>query len=104
MGELPNVAPYESCIVCFKGDTTTAVAFRGPAEWLIAGLWRLGVPKEQAEATILQLAHDEYECDYGQVPPGEMQNVVLVCEDCASKAELTAAPIGGEITQYRAPP
>ena len=40
-----------SCIVCLHG-TDTALAFRGSVEWVAAGLCALGVPADQAVATV----------------------------------------------------
>ena len=57
MSQLPKVAPHDSCIACFKGNTTTAVAFEGSAEAHIALLWNVGIPSDQAQATVL--AHCE---------------------------------------------
>ena len=39
--------PFQSCVVCFRGDTTTAMMFRGEAELVIAGFMRLGLPEEE---------------------------------------------------------
>jgi hypothetical protein len=32
MTDVPRVAPYESCVACFRGDTDTAFVLRGEAE------------------------------------------------------------------------
>jgi len=42
----------ETCIVCLRG-TDTGLAFEGEAEWLLAGLEQLGVPEDEAYATLL---------------------------------------------------
>jgi hypothetical protein len=45
---IPAVAPYHSCVVCFKGDTTTGLAFKGEAGWVLAGMEMIGIPEERA--------------------------------------------------------
>jgi hypothetical protein len=66
-----------SCVVCLQG-CDTALAFRGEAEWIIAGLRVLGLPSGEAEQT---LAHATG-CDPDMVPNGELTVPVRVCESC----------------------
>jgi hypothetical protein len=47
MTPVPMMAPWDSCIGCFAGDTKTAFAVEGEAEWHIAAL---------AQATVRQSA------------------------------------------------
>jgi hypothetical protein len=96
-----EVAPYESCIVCFRGDTTTAIGFRGEAEWCIAGLLRLGVPPDQAEATFLPFAKHELGCDPGTVPDGQIDYAVRLCRACANRVGAHVGDVrDGEIPTY----
>jgi hypothetical protein len=61
---VPSVAPFESCVSCFRGDTRTIVFIEGEAEWHIAGLSRLaGIPLDQADATFMHLAEHVLGCD-----------------------------------------
>ena len=38
----------DSCVVCLQG-CDTGLAFRGEAEWVLAGLHVLGIPDDEAE-------------------------------------------------------
>jgi hypothetical protein len=78
----------DSCVVCFQG-CDTAVAFRGEAEWVVAGLSVLGVPMDQAATTVSMLA----ECEPGMCPEGQMTVAVRVCEACHAKSR-TGFPVG----------
>ena len=89
---LPALAPHDPCIVCFKGDTTTVVGFDGSLEWKAGGLIALGVPPDQAVATVEQFA-----------PVGRPM-VTLVCERCAARAGFPVMPVsGGKVPVSRQP-
>jgi hypothetical protein len=77
--DVPAIAPHEPCIVCFRGDTTTALALIGSPEWQIAGLINLGVPESEAFATIEHARTDEH---YSEKMP------VRVCAACAQRAGM----------------
>jgi hypothetical protein len=82
------LAPYESCMSCYKGDTTTAVAFTGSREYVVAALV-VGVGVEEPVA--MQLVYDHYT---GR-PFG-----VRLCSECAQTAGLTVGPANGGIPNY----
>lgn len=74
---------YEgTCLVCFQG-TDTGVAFRGSAEWLIAGLVTLGIPSDEATTMVCSF----FGCKRGMVPMGRVDLSVRVCDRCATKAK-----------------
>jgi hypothetical protein len=102
-GDLPIVAPFESCIVCFAGDTTTCIAFEGEAEWMIAGLHKIGLPVDQAQATFLFIAASELGCEPGTVPDGRFTEVVRLCQRCAEKANVPVGEPGGLVPTLHAP-
>ena len=87
---------YEgSCIACLRG-TDTALGFRGPQEWFAAGLIRLGLPDDQAVATVESILLEE-----GQDPDwGEW--MVRVCKSCADKVgmQVALAIVGGALPTY----
>jgi hypothetical protein len=86
----PPVAPYQSCVSCFKGDVTTIFAVDGSAEWLIAALGRAAeIPQDQATQMVLDLAHDSYGSPEGSVPEARMQMFVTLCRDCARRTGTT---------------
>jgi hypothetical protein len=87
---LPAVAPHESCVACFKGDTTTGLALRGSDEFKAAGLAAMGIPVEQAISTIEANA------------PHDPVSFIRVCADCAARARLKVTPLrrGGEMPVY----
>jgi hypothetical protein len=101
----PLVARYESCIACFRGDTSTAFAVVGEAEWAIAGLHALaGIPLDQAEATILVFAQQELGCDPGMVPAGVSTFTIRLCRDCARKTGVEVGSLdAGTIPGVRQP-
>lgn len=80
----------DSCVVCLQG-TDTGLAFTGEAEWVIAGLVVLGVPREQADATAFP------DSDPGMVPDGTVTVGVRVCQSCVD-ASGTKMPVGLIVT------
>lgn len=78
-----HMAQRGSCIACLNG-TDTALGFRGDLEWAAAGLTALGVPEDQAVATVenTELPVDE---------AGRVEAVFQVCASCAAKAGM---PVG----------
>jgi hypothetical protein len=73
---------YEgSCVNCMKG-TDTALGFEGEAEWLMAGLAALGVPKDQA----LVMVSQHFKVPPGLVPDGTFRMVVKVCPACVEQS------------------
>ena len=75
-----------TCLVCLRA-TDTALAFTGPAEWIVAGLMALGVPNDQA----ITMVEDFTGANEGKAIPGLMSVPMRVCESCAEKASL---PVG----------
>ena len=54
------VAPFESCVACYRGDTTTALVIQGEAGFAVAFLnAQLGIPAEDAEAMIQMFAEQD---------------------------------------------
>lgn len=93
-----------SCIVCLNG-CDTGLAFVGPAEWAIAGLTVLGVPKKQAPAIVIeQLAKQYGITEPDTVPDGDVTVGVSVCQSCVDKCG-TRFPLGlistGEVPGIR---
>lgn len=87
-----------SCAVCLQG-CDTALAFRGEAEWALAGLRVLGVPGDEAEK-ILTLVTG---CEPGMVPNGELTVPVRVCETCvqASGTGMHVGLASAEVPVYQ---
>jgi hypothetical protein len=71
-----------SCIACMTG-TDTGVAFIGDTYFQAAGLVALGVPIEEASATI-----SEFPAPFDQ----PMQ--VRVCQDCADRSKIRGLRVG----------
>jgi hypothetical protein len=98
---IPEVAPFESCLVCFRGDVPTGVAFEGEAEYLTASLVVLGIPEDQASALVKLQAHDEYGCDVGFVPTCDMLGRYRVCTSCAGPSPFEVCDLrNGMIMLY----
>jgi hypothetical protein len=82
------LAPHDSCMSCYKGDTSTAVAFTGSPEYVVAALMA-GVGVEEPVA--VQLVRDHY---------NGLPFVVRLCRECAQAAGLTVGPANGGIPNY----
>jgi hypothetical protein len=89
----------DSCIVCLQG-CDTGLAFRGEAEWAVAGLRNLGVEHDVSATIIEQM----FGCEPGMVPNGIITVPVRVCESCVAKSGLNMrvglAVKGGELPCY----
>ncbi len=89
MTRLPKVAPFESCVGCFRGDVATAVHLEGHAEFIVAGVHRLaGLTTKEASATL----EAAWGTDRGMVPAGRTRVVVRLCDDCAAKTGARLGP------------
>lgn len=97
---VPPVAPHESCIVCFKGDVTTAIGFEGEAEFIMGALYAMGVPFDQAKAIVEAFTAAECGCALGQVPSSDISMDFRICRSCGQKIGLEASPLP-EIRVYR---
>jgi hypothetical protein len=83
---LLTFAPFDSCIACHKGDTTTALALEGEAQFVMAGIHYLtGVPLDQAKAFVDLYVHEEFGCDLGMVPREDIRVGVRLCRSCAAR-------------------
>jgi hypothetical protein len=105
MTKLPRVAPYQSCIACFRGDTRTGFAAAGEAEFIVVAIHKTaGIPIDQAEGTFKVVAEHEMGCDPGMVPAGEVTALFRLCRDCADKTSTSVADLddGSEVPCYRA--
>jgi hypothetical protein len=71
------------CVVCQRA-TDTALGFTGEAEWIIAALVTLGVPKDRAYLKL--------ESEPGMVPPGEVVLAFAVCGECVAKCNARLKP------------
>jgi len=87
-----KVAPYNSCICCYQGDTSTGVLFSGQAEYVIAGLAKLLDSVEEASATA-GVGFEEQGFDSGKAPTGRVESFVRLCRDCAREKGLPAEAI-----------
>lgn len=92
-----------SCAVCLSG-TDTILGFEGCAEWVIAGLGVLGVPIDEAPATLSAFRG----LPNGTVPDGVFTQMVQVCERCVSDCSApfprpVCDMVGAEIPVIRQP-
>jgi hypothetical protein len=102
----PAVPPHQSCVACFKGDTTTGFAVEGEAEWCIASLMKVaGLDQETATATFQVFAEQDLGCDPGMVPVGRVEMGVRLCRECAWRtgAHVAVAEPGQLVTVYTQP-
>lgn len=100
-----KVTPYQSCIGCYRGDTTTVFLIEGEAEFIIAGIHKAaGLSLDEASATFQVIAGQEMGCDPGMVPVGRMTVGVRLCRECAAKTGTTVSEIGDDgAPGYRQP-
>lgn len=73
--KLPEVAPYESCAVCIRGDTATGLVIEGSADFLIATYMKLGTDQRVAMKIVEMVGHDP-----------STPAFIRVCRSCAAKA------------------
>jgi hypothetical protein len=92
MSTVPRVAPYQSCVACFKGDVNTGFAALGEAEFVMAAMHKMaGLTIEEASATFGALAVQKMGCDPGMVPSGRQNVIIRLCRECAGKM---GTPVG----------
>ena len=104
MSGVPRVAPYESCIACFKGDTTTALLSEGDAEWHIVTLMKgAGLTQAEAVATFRLYAEQDLGCDPGMVPDGRFVFGHRLCRECARKTGAKVVELGESGPAYVQP-
>ena len=81
MTTITKLAPYQSCVSCYKGDTTTVIAVKGTAEFHAAALVTLaGLPIQEAIGTVQAAA-----LDLGHDIGGRYKGGFRLCRDCATK-------------------
>ncbi len=71
----------DTCVVCLR-PTDTGIGLRGEAEWMAAALIVLGLPSDEAGAMISEATGSPP----GRVPVGQIDCVIRLCGDCASKS------------------
>ncbi len=96
----PPVAPFDACVSCSKGDTTTAFGLVGTAELISAGLMRCaGIPSERAaEMAIAAFRQLGSVSDTGW-PRGMRRVAFRLCRECAKRyrAEVGELPTVGDL-------
>ena len=73
-----------TCIVCLRA-TDTGLGFRGDVTWQAASLIVLGLPRDEAVATV-----NEHEHELG--PDGRYEVIHRLCTDCASRVPQLEGP------------
>lgn len=82
------IAPNGMCVSCFQ-PTDTGMATVGEAEWHVAFLTRLGIPIDQAEATL----REGTGAAPGMVMDGRYPVSWRVCRSCVHKVTDTVEPV-----------
>jgi hypothetical protein len=107
MKDVPRVAPFDACVSCFKGDTTTVAVVEGSAEFHIVSLQKLaGLTLKEAYATFDVMSGQQYGTDPGKVPVGDPTGAIRLCSDCAAKTgaqivEKALVDAGDQVVAYR---
>lgn len=78
-----------ACIACLQ-PTDTALAFKGDAEWLIAGLKFLSLPYNEAyEVYRLDQLEKGHDLHPGDVRDGTDSLIARVCAACVAKSRAS---------------
>lgn len=81
-----------TCIACMR-PTDTGMAFRGVAEWLMAGLIVLGLPEDQAMEIYRQQQRERgIELAEGEAAGGINEMSIRVCAACVAKCPADFPP------------
>ncbi len=100
----PAVAPFEPCVACCRGDTTSGLVLIGDVEWIAGNLMALGALDTEADGIILALAEQKWGCDTGKVPDrNDLVVVVRLCRDCAVPNRLVGEFAAGALPGYVQP-
>jgi hypothetical protein len=98
----PRLAPFDSCIGCYRGDVNTGFAAEGDAEFIVVVLHKAaGIPLDEARATFNVYAEHELGCTPGKVPSGRVSLAFRLCGDCAEKHGCQIGLLSSEIPSYR---
>jgi len=85
----------DSCVACLQG-TDSGLSFVGEAEWIAAGLVKLGIPTTEA----IILVEDGLGSDPAMVA-GRLGLSFRVCQSCAEKAGFSVGLIAsGKVPAY----
>jgi hypothetical protein len=94
--ELPEVAPFDSCLCCLRGDTTTGLLLEGSPEWVVVSFHKLtDMSLDEAKETFYAMA-EEAGYDPGMVRLGSNRWGVRLCLQCAQKAGARVGELGGD--------
>lgn len=89
-----RVAPFESCLVCLRGDVDTAFGLRGSAEFSIAFLIaKLEMQDDEATQCMAVYYEQEFGCDPGMVPDGLVEVAIRLCRRCAAKKGIAVSSV-----------
>ena len=98
--------PYEPCLTCFRGDTSTAFGYRGTATAVAAALnTMLGFTIEEAMALVEECIEESNRhssgIDGGRRIGGAKSRGVhewkfRLCRDCARRANITVGEASGK--------
>ncbi len=72
-----------------RPEHDTGLGFVGEAEWVVAGLIKLGVCEERALTLVPQMMGNPPRT----MPDGEVSLAFRVCADCAGKVDLVVGPL-----------
>jgi hypothetical protein len=96
------VAPFNSCIGCYRGDVSTGFAAEGKAEFIVVVLHKAaGIPLEEARSTFKVYAEQELGCPPGTMPTGRVSLAFRLCRDCAEQHGCQVGLLSSEIPSYR---
>jgi hypothetical protein len=89
--------PREAGCDCSFSTTSANCTVQGEAEFAIAVLHaKLGLPLDEAMATVQVYSEHELGCESGMVRRGEFTYVFRVCHECGGKGGLQVGQVGSE--------
>ncbi len=94
-----QVAPYDACVRCMKGDVDTGLAARGEAEWIIAAAMHLVGDREEGTAMAIA-SFKERGAPPGEVPSGTLTEAFRLCPECASELDVEVCDLSGAVYVY----
>jgi hypothetical protein len=97
----PRVAPFDSCIGCYRSGVNTGFAAEGEADFIMVVLQKAaGIAPEEARTTFNAYAEQGLGCVPGEVPTGRVSLAFRLCRDCAEQHGCQVGFLSSEIPKY----
>lgn len=92
-----KVAPYDACVACLRGDTTTGFGLRGEPIWFMAVLHsKIGLSPERAQDLVEAAVESMGFAPSALQEQLQIEIDVRVCSECASTHDLEVGELDGD--------